>query len=279
MSRTIYNAQPALARPVQFARGMWADLLAARELAWRLFLRDLKAKYRQSILGYFWVLFPPLALTGSFLLMQKSFLLNVGVMPVPYAIYALTGMVFWQTFADAVTTPLRIVSSSKSMLVKLNFPRESLILAGMLEVGFTFLVRVAILAVCLAIFGILPPSAILALPLAFLGVLLAGTMIGVLLTPAGVLFQDFSQGLPLILSFALICTPVAYAHKGNTLMGLLNTFNPATYLIDFGRGTLLATGLPWGPFTLIVGATLLLLGMGWVLYRISLPHLIARIGS
>lgn len=275
----VYNAQPYLRQPRQFLRSLFGDLWAARELAWRLFLRDLRARYRQSILGYFWVVFPPLALTGSFLLMQKSKLLDAGETPVPYALYALAGMLFWQTFTDAVNAPVKIVSQSKSMLVKLHFPRESLILAGMLEASFTFGVRLLLFFGCMLWLGYGGVSQLWALPLAYLLTLLMGTMLGVLLTPASILFQDFSQGLPIVLSFLLICTPVAYMSQPDTLLGVVNAWNPLSALIELGRGSVLDLPIDWWPNLWIALCLPAGLAAGWLFYRLSLPHIIARIGS
>lgn len=271
---------PELANPRKLGKEMLKDLLNSRELAWRLFLRDFKARYRQSLLGYFWVLFPPLALTFSFLLLQKANLLNVGEMTVPYPIYALTGMVFWQTFTEALMAPIRIMSESKSMLIKLNFPRESLILSGLLQVSFTFSVRILILIPCLILTSTLDYGSLPLLPIAYLGTVLLGTMFGVLLSPISVLYQDIAQGLPLLLSLLLIMTPVAYLPKTEGIMGWLNLYNPAASMVLFGRDTLLQVdGPPLIGVAITLIGTLLFLFLGWVLYRISIPHLISRIGA
>jgi len=283
----VYNSDPYLYHPRHFFGAMIHDITASRELAWRLFLRDLRARYRQSLLGYFWVIFPPLALTISFLMMQKSNLLNVGDLPYPYAVYALVGMLFWQTLSDAIYSPVKNLNQPKSMLAKLSFPRESLIISGMLEVAFTFSVRLLILLVLSLFFeigGSVELASLLArcalVLVAFFGILLSGTMIGLLLTPFSILFHDFTQGLPMFISFLLICTPVAYSVKASdTYLGMINYYNPFTYLINFGREALLGGNVPWQPFFLVSMVSFLLLLMGWIVFRISLPHLIARIGS
>lgn len=279
MDTATYNAEPELKQPKALAQRMLRELLASRELAWRLFLRDLKARYRQSLLGYFWVVFPPLALTGSFFLMQQSKLLDVGKLPVPYVLYALTGMLFWQAFSDAVMSPIRIVSQAKTMLVKLHFPRESLILAAMLEVSFTFLIRILIFLPCLLFMGFWPQlNWLLILPV-FFATLGTGTALGVALTPPSLLFEDFSQGLPLLISFLLICTPVAYIPQSGTLMATINQWNPLTYLIEAGRGSFLDLNFSWPGLTLVSTAAIGILLLGWILYQLALPHIIARIGS
>ncbi len=279
-----YDSVPALRHPVRLARTMLADLRASRELGWRLFLRDLKARYRASILGYLWVLLPPLVVTATFLLLQKARIMNPGELPVPYPLYILAGTTFWQLFADAAQAPMRIANQSKGMLVKINFPREALVLAAALECLFTFAIRMAILYACLPLFDLPSGSfdaGLLAAPLAAAGLLIAGLALGVLLTPFGILFQDFSQGVPLALSLWLIATPVAYV--GDSTRGFLatvNRYNPLSSLVDWPRSLVLPLESDAQLACLgITGGTFLLGLLAWALFRISLPHLIARIGS
>ena len=284
MPATRYNARPALRHPGQFARAALRDLRASRELAWRLFLRDLKARYRASILGYIWIILPPLAVTATFLLLQKAKLMNVGELGVPYALYILAGTTFWQLFADAVQAPLRIVNQSKAMLVKINFPRESLVLAAAYETLFTFAIRFAILLACLPLFQIPIAEALagaLLTPLAAAGLLAAGLALGVLLLPLGVLFQDFAQGLPLFLSVWLIATPVAYPSRPDSgLLFSLNRYNPVTHLLEWPRSLLLPIEPTHPTYWLLISlSTLALAALAWTLFRISLPHIVARLGS
>lgn len=65
MEEVVYSADSQLHHPGRFARGMWSDLRVSPPVAWRLFLQNLRANYRQSRLGYFWLLLPPLATTAS----------------------------------------------------------------------------------------------------------------------------------------------------------------------------------------------------------------------
>lgn len=279
-----YNSVPALRQPSQFVRSMITDLVASRELGWRLFLRDLKAKYRASILGYLWLLLPPLVVTATFLLLQKAKVMNPGDLPVSYPLYILAGSTFWQLFADAAQTPMRLVNQSKSMLVKINFPREALIMAAALECLFSFCIRIAILYAYLPIFD-LPPdtmgAGLFLAPISALGLLVAGLALGVLLTPFSILFQDFSQGVPLLLSLWLMATPVAYAASpSNGLLSTINRFNPISSLVELPRSLALNLETTALNACLVTTCfTLLLTLIAWALFRIALPHLISRIGS
>ena len=71
---------------------MGRDFLSARELAWRLFRRDFKARYQQSLLGIAWAVVLPMATVGLFLAMKRSSVINIGRLEVPYPLYALVGL-------------------------------------------------------------------------------------------------------------------------------------------------------------------------------------------
>jgi lipopolysaccharide transport system permease protein len=277
---TVYTPESPLRLPTQFLRDMIADLSASRELAWRLFVRDLRAQYRNSLLGYVWVFIPPLMASLPFVYLNSAGVLRMGDTPIPYAAYATLGTIIWQTFVDALNSPLRTANAARPILTRINFPREAILLSGLMQVGFSFLVRLALLVTVFAAFALKPaPTA----PLFFfgmLGVALTGFMIGLLLTPVGLLYGDVQQSLPIASTFLMLLTPVLYPVPASGLAALITALNPLTPLVTTTRDWL-TTGSPLhlGGFVLVNTATVLLLLLGWVAYRLALPHLIARLGN
>ena len=73
----VYSPEPLLGHPVVLVRSIARDLLAARELAWRLFVRDLSAQYRQTFLGYIWVFLPPLAASLTFIFLNSQGIVRI----------------------------------------------------------------------------------------------------------------------------------------------------------------------------------------------------------
>ena len=280
LPETIYTTESQLLHPAALLRRMGRDLLASRELAWRLFVRNTSARYRQTALGYLWAVLPPLAATALFVLLRRSGVFSTGDIGVPYVPFLVTGLVLWQTFVDALYAPLRIVAQSKVMLVKINFPREALILAGIAEVLFNFLVRAALLAAVLAWYRIAPPASALLAPLGVLALIAVGTAIGVLLVPAAMLVQDVEQGLAIVISLWLFATPVLYPPPTTYPASLVMMVNPVSAALDTTRAWLL-TGTPLYLATTgwIAALTVLVLFAGWVLYRLALPIVIERIGA
>lgn len=277
---SVYTPESALRRPRQLLNEMFRDLFNSRELAWRLFVRDISARYRQSMLGYVWAFLPPIVSTITFVLLGRSGVLRTGEMSIPYPAYVLIGTLLWQVFADAVHSPIKTVTAAKSMLAKINFPREAILLSGVLEVLFNFLVRLVLLVGVFAYFRIVPP---VTAPLAIIGVaaiLCLGLMIGVLLTPLGVLYTDVGQALTMLLSFWMLMTPVVYAPPSNGVLALLTKLNPISPLIITSREWLtIGSVTHLLPALTVFLMTLVLLFAGWVIYRLAMPLLIERIGG
>src|SRR5690606_6157163 len=127
-----------------------------RELAWRLFVRNFSAMYRQSILGFVWALIPPLLTALVWVFLNGQRIINVEDPGVPYPAFVLTSVLLWSVFAQSLVTPITSVLQGKSILVKINFPRESLVLAGLLQVLFDLLVKLVLAAFVLIIFKVTP---------------------------------------------------------------------------------------------------------------------------
>jgi lipopolysaccharide transport system permease protein len=192
----IYTPTSPLRDPKGLAREMLRDLFGSRELAWRLFIRDVSAQYRQSILGYLWAFIPPLAASVPFIYLNQQGIVNVGGTPIPYGAYAIIGTIIWQVFVDALNAPLRTVNTARSMLIRINLPREAILLSALAQVLFGCLIRLVLLVGVLTWFKIAPPVTALLFPLGLLSLILVGFVGGVLLTPLGLLYTDVQQILP-----------------------------------------------------------------------------------
>ena len=277
---TLYTPESPLRQPARFVREMFGDLMASRGLAWRLFLRDLTAQYRNSLLGYLWVFAPPVLASVPFIYLDSAGVLRMGDTPIPYAAYATVGTIIWQTFVDALNSPLRTATAARSILTRINFPREAILISGLMQVGFSFLVRLVLLIVIFAAFGLVPAATT---PLFFVGmasVALTGFTIGLLLTPIGLLYGDVQHSLPIASTFLMLLTPVLYPVPASGPAALIATLNPLTPLVTTTRDWL-TTGLSphTGGFVVVSMVTLTLLLAGWIAYRLALPHLIARLGN
>ncbi len=277
---TEYTAESRLRQPIQLLKEMWRDLLASRELALRLVIRDISAQYRQTALGYFWAIFPPLVSSFAFILLNSSKVIDVKDVGIPYTLYIMTGTVFWQLFVDAINAPLKVVTESKAVLTKINLPKEALILASMGQVLFSFAIKILLLVgVCVYYQTSVGWTALFALfPL--LALMLMGIMLGVLLIPVGLLYKDIQHMLIVATAGLMFLTPVAYPPATPGTLGKIMQVNPLTPLIMTAKGFLFEA-IPTDIIgtCYVFGGTLVLLFVGWILYRLALPIIIERIGA
>jgi lipopolysaccharide transport system permease protein len=262
------------------ARQMVRDLVNSRELAWRLFVRDVSARYRQSILGYFWVFIPPLVASLPFIYLNAQGIVRIGDTPIPYAAYAIIGTTIWQVFADALNSPLRAITAGRPMLARINLPREAILLSALAEVLLGFLVRLLLLIGVLTWFRIVPPVTALLFPVGIFSLMLTGFVIGLLLMPLGVLYGDVQQAIPIATTFLLLLTPVLYPAPRAGLGAWIASLNPLTPLVGATRDWLtIGATQHLAAFIVITSITLICLLLGWVAMRVAMPHLLARIGS
>ena len=277
---TVYVPGSPLRQPAKLLRSMLKDLFASRGLAWRLFIRDVSAQFRQSILGYFWFFIPPLATALPFLFLNSQGVVRMGETPIPYGAYALVGTTIWQVFVDALTSPLKTVTAARQMLIRINFPREAILLAALAQVGFGVLIRALLLGAVFLWYQIVPPAAVLLAPVGLLGLILFGFMVGVLITPLGVLYKDVQQSLPIITTFLMFLTPVLYPPPTSGAAAALAYLNPLAPLVTTTRDWLTVGAASQADAFFAVSAVsgILLFGC-WIAYRVALPHLIARLGS
>lgn len=284
MQTRIYSPDPALKHPLEFFRTLFTEARGCSGLAYQLALRDFKALYRQSALGYFWAFLPPLVTTGLFLFLRSGNAFSTAQDTIPYLPFVLIGTLMWQTFADAVQGPLKVVTSSKAMIIKINFPQEALLLAGVGLTVINFTIRLTILLPALAYFFFAYPEMslnvnFLFFPFAVLSLMLVGYAIGVMLAPLGMLFKDVNLALMLFLTFWMFVTPVVFPLATEGKLALLQLLNPVTPILVTARE--LALGLPptmLGHAGLILLAFVAVLFLGWTLFRVALPHVIARLG-
>jgi len=132
----VYTPHRLSKNPFILLMAMASDILKSHSLGLRLAKRNIKALYRQSLLGYFWSLIPPLVTSFVWILLNSQKVVSIEISDVPYPLFVIVGTILWQVFAESVIAPLKSVGQGKSILTKINFPRESLILSGIYEVLF-----------------------------------------------------------------------------------------------------------------------------------------------
>ncbi len=276
----VYTPESRLRHPMQLAREMWRDLLASRELAWRLMVRDISAQYRQSFLGIFWAFIPPITMATGLTLANKAKVLNIGATDLPYPAYVMFSMTLWQTFVESLNGPIAAVSAAKPMLSKINFPREAIVLAKLGQVFFNFGIKLILIVGLFLWFQISVTWTVILATVALLHLIVLGTAIGLFLAPIGALYQDVGRGLGLVMGLWLFLTPVIFPVPKEGVFGTVVNLNPVTPLLVTTR-ELATTGVlsESAGFWVASGIAFVGLLIGWVIYRVTMPLIIERMSA
>jgi len=277
---TRHTPESKIRHPLILIKEMFRDLWNSRGLAWRLMVRDISALYRQTILGYFWAVFPPLVTALVLVLLRSSAVMDIKGIDIPYPAYVIMGTVFFQLFVDALNAPLKIVTESKAIFTKINLPGEAFILTGIGQVLFSFGIKVILLIGVFIYYKVYISWTAVLLPIPLLGLLLLGTTFGILLIPVGLLYKDIQSALLIVTQGLVFLTPVAYPPSVGGTLGKLINLNPVTPMLMAAKD-LVTNGIPGDllPFITVFALTIVFLFIGWIIYRLALPIIIERIGA
>lgn len=280
LKETVYSPESGIRKPLKLLKDMLSDLNEAHSLGIRLAKRNIKAMYRQSVLGYVWSVLPPLLTSLVWVFLNGQSVVNISETDVPYPLFVITGTMLWQIFSESVSAPLKGVISGKSMLAKINFPRESLILTGIYTVFFNTFIKMGLIVFVFAFYGFFPSTSVFFALFGIISLIIFGSMIGLLLTPLGMLYTDINKGMAVVLQFAIYLTPVIYPEPKSGIAAVLMKFNPVAPLITTTRNLLLDSPAPRiDDFVLISVISLIMFFFGLFLYRLSMPIIIERVGS
>lgn len=276
----VHTPESTLRHPIQLFKQMWRDLLASRQLAWRLMVRDISAQYRQSFLGIAWAFLPPVVTAAGFTLAKDANVINIGTTDIPYPAYVIFSTALWQTFVEALNGPIQAVTAAKPMLARVNFPREAIILAKLGEVFFNFAIKLILIVALFFWFHVPVSWTVILAPVALINLIMLGTFIGLLLAPLGILYQDVSKGLTMITGFWLFLTPVVYPVPSEGTFGLLVKLNPVTSLLVTTR-ELATVGVLSESYRFWVVSVIAFFGLllAWVVFRLAMPFVIERVSS
>lgn len=282
LEKRVYTSHSNLRRPWHMIGDIVSDIRRGQDLAKRLTIRDIKALYRQSALGFLWAFIIPIANTVTWIFLNSTGIISLGESTgLPYPVYVFTGTMIWAMFLESMQSPINMTSQNKSVIAKVNFPREAIIMAAIYQSLFNASIKAVILIIALAFMGYAGTYTLLLFPIALLSLVLVGTTIGLLLTPIATLYTDISKGLPLVMQFLMYTTPVIYAiPKGGGIVAKLINANPLTPLIMTARSWLTGSIGDYLPqFLLINGINLVLLVIMVIAFRVALPILIERMNA
>lgn len=219
----------------------FAELVRYRELVALLGRRDITARYRQTILGTFWVFASALVTAGlfSFVFGRIAGLPTDGV---PYFVFAYAGLLTWNLFANALTSVSSSLNPNSSLISKIYFPRLVLPLSTYAGTLLNTLISFGILLVLLVAYQISVTWQMLLLPVWVLLALILSMGVGLVLAAYSVSYRDIGFATPVVVSLLLYLSPVGYslAAVPDDLRNLY-LLNPVATIVEGTRWSLLGT--------------------------------------
>lgn len=267
-------------RLVKLLKDSLTDIVSSRFLSFQLAKRDIQAQYRQSYLGIIWAFITPLTTAFVWIFLNNSGTVRVTDTGIPYPVYAFSGTLLWSIITEAINSPMSSTNSAKSLLSKINFPKEALIVSGVYKLLFNSSIKVVLLLVFIFFYGVGFHWSLLLFPLAILGGVLFGTTLGLLITPLGMLYKDIGRLISFGLTFLMYITPVVYAIPNSGIMKSVMELNPFTPIILTARD--LAVGMTptyLSYFLIVIAWCIPLFFIALLFYRISIPILVERMSA
>ena len=217
--------------------------------------RDIKIRYKQSIMGFAWAILMPILVIGSGLIVMIAFaamsgkpvnkfdVLSVAVKSVP-----------WAFFVSAVRFATNSLVVNKELVTKIYFPREILPMAAVFANLFDFLVASSVLCLILVIVKIGVSAYLLWVPVLLALLLLLTMGCGILLACANLFFRDVKYLVEVVLTYGIFFTPVFYSAKMLGKWGTLLLLNPVGPILEGLRDTIIlhkSPDLPWIGYSMI----------------------------
>jgi lipopolysaccharide transport system permease protein len=237
-----------------------------RELLYFLTWRDIKVRYKQTVIGAGWAVIQPVLTMLVFSLFFGR-LAKVPSDGIPYSIFAYTALVPWTFFANGLNQSATSLVVSSNLITKVYFPRLTIPLSAVLSGSIDFALSFLVLLLFMAYNGIAPSLAMLWLPLFILLALVTSLAVGLWLAALNVEYRDVRYVVPFVVQFWMFATPIAYpstllAQPWRTLYGL----NPMVGVVEGFRWALLGVNTAPGPIVLASSVVALALFGSGALY-------------
>jgi len=240
-------------------RQIFVELKVNRWLTYQLFKRDFLSSYKQSFLGILWAIILPLFSIAVFIVLNRSGILNIGDIGVPYSIYALIGMAFWQLFANGLVACSGSLVNAGSMILKINFSKKSLVIAAAGKAVVPFIIQILMACILFVGYGRSPSIWSLLIPVFIIPLIFFTIGLGFFTSLLNGVMRDIGNMISILLMFLMFFTPVLYAKPRSGLLVTLTKYNPLYYLVSTPRDLILkGSVLEWEGYLVVCLVSMIL---------------------
>lgn len=256
-----------LIQPSSALRIGLTELWQYRELVLSLVIREIRVRYKQTLIGILWALLQPAAMMLVFTLFFGR-LAKIPSGELPYPVFALSGILLWNYFASALSGAANSLIEYKSLLSKVYFPRLVLPVASVAVGVIDFAITLTLLLIVAGLYGIIPGLAFLLAPVFLLLTAFTALSIGLWLAALNAMYRDVRYALPFFIQLWMFASPVVYpATLLPDAWQWLYALNPMVGLIEGFRWAILGVGqLPITMFISIAAMAIIFTG-GVIFFR------------
>lgn len=251
------------------------ELWDYRELFYFFTLRDIKVKYKQTVLGFLWAVLQPLIMALLFSYFLGKAISNYVPLSLPYDVFALSGLVLWGIFSSGLNNAGNSMVTNANIIKKIYFPRLIIPLSSVLVGLFDFIMAFAVFVFyCIFNHVSFKAEAILYFPLAVILTSVATFGTGTLLASLNVKYRDFRYIIPFLIQFLLFITPVIYPSQitDNTFFQWIMALNPMSAPLDIFRAGLDSEIIHWQNDLISISCSLLMFVIGLLYFRKTEAH-------
>ena len=247
----------------------FGELWRYRELLFFLCWRDVKVRYKQTILGAAWAILQPAMMMAVFTIFFSR-LAGMSSGGTPYPLFVLAGLLPWFFFSTAVANASNSVVGSERLITKIYFPRLAVPFASVGAAVVDFLVAIGLLFVMMLAYETAPSWNVFLAPAIFAIIVLTAAGLGTLLAALNVAYRDFRYVIPFLIQVGMFATPTIYmqpaGNEGRSIQWLL-IINPMTSLIAGFRACVLGGPIPWLGLGVALLLSILLFIFGCLYFR------------
>ena len=267
-------------RPWRVLKGAGRGLVQGRHLAFRLFLRDVKAEFGQSFLGAFWSFVDPIVLALLFVLLRRRGVLEQPEGTMPFGVYVVFGTLILQAFMNSLRRPLSLLRRSRALITQVAVPPESLLLAELYRSALDACFYVPVLLGTALLTGTWHPAGLVGFVALYPLVFLFGSMLAIPLVPLNAIYNDIERFIGNLSRPLLFLCPTFYWPEAiGPWWVQINAWNPIAVLMMNLRGMAAYGTLPQATGLIVILLfTALLVPIGAYVFRVALPGLGDQIG-
>jgi lipopolysaccharide transport system permease protein len=243
-----------------------AELWASRELVLILALRNVKIRYKQTVLGVGWAILQPLAAVAIFTVVMRR-LAHVSSEEIPYPVFVYGGLAVWIYFANGANMAAESLAQYRDLVTKVYFPRLLAPLAAVMPSLIDLGISILAVGVFMVVYGVAPGWAIVLLPVWILAAVATAFGVGVWLSALNARYRDVRNALTFLLQIWLFATPVAYPSSlVHGAWRFLLYLNPVAGVVTGFRWSLVGAQRPGLAALVSLASGLVLLASGLVYF-------------